>query len=217
FERVARGEISANTAASKTRRALRDAEIPAPPPLPEGPFPLILADPPWTFGSPDSAFAPEQHYPTMSIEELKALRLPASDDCALFLWAVNCLLAEAFELLAAWGFRYRSNLAWVKPSIGPGVWLMQRHELLLIATRGHVSPPELGARSDSVIQAPRGRHSEKPLEAYERIEQMYPHLPKLELFARGTPRPGWTTWGNQAKPQSKGEQQTLDDNQGESE
>jgi N6-adenosine-specific RNA methylase IME4 len=29
---------------------------------------------------------------------------------------------------------------------------------------------------------------------------MYPHASKLELFARGTPRPGWAAWGNQVKP-----------------
>jgi N6-adenosine-specific RNA methylase IME4/ParB-like chromosome segregation protein Spo0J len=208
FERVVRGEIGADTAASKVRRARRDAQIQPPPPLPEGPFGLILADLPWASGSPDSQFAPEQHYPTMPLAELKAMTVPAAEDCVLFLWAVNCLLLEAIELCAAWGFRYRNNLAWVKESIGPGVWLRQRHELLLIATRGKLPPPEPEERCDSVIEAPRGRHSEKPEEVYERIERMYPAMTKLELFARGIPRPGWTTWGNQAEqpePQSSGQ------------
>jgi N6-adenosine-specific RNA methylase IME4/ParB-like chromosome segregation protein Spo0J len=198
FEQVVRGQVSAHTAASKVRRAKRDAAIPAAPPLPEGPFELILADPPWMYGSPDSPFAPEQHYPTMPLDEIKALRLPAAEDCILFLWSVSCLLPEAFEVISAWGFRYRSHLVWVKNGIGPGVWLRQRHELLLVATRGHISPPERPDRVDSVIEAPRGRHSEKPDAAYERIERMYPHLPKLEMFARGNPRPGWAIWGNQA-------------------
>lgn len=198
FERMIQGELAAHTAASKVRRALRDAVIPPAPPLPEGPFELILADPPWTYGSPDSQFAPEQHYPTLSLAELKAITIPAADDSLLFLWIVNCLLPEAIELCTAWGFRYHANLVWVKPSIGPGVWLRQRHELLFVATRGKASPPDPEDRCDSVIEAPRGRHSQKPEEAYERIEQMYPDKTKLELFARGTPRPGWTTWGNQA-------------------
>lgn len=47
----------------------------------------------------------------------------------------------------------------------------------------------------SVITAPRREHSRKPDEAYEMIEQMYPELPKIELFARQT-RPGWQAWGN---------------------
>jgi N6-adenosine-specific RNA methylase IME4 len=196
FARVARGEISANTAASQVRRAIRDARIPSAPPLPEGPFQLILADPPWTFGTPDSGFAPEQHYPTMATAEIKSMTVPAAEDCVIFLWAVNCLLLDALEVVRAWGFEYRNNMAWVKNGIGPGVWLRQRHELLLIATRGHVPPPDPQERVDSVIEAPRSRHSEKPDQAYARIEAMYPQRSKLELFAR-TSRPGWTSWGNQ--------------------
>jgi N6-adenosine-specific RNA methylase IME4 len=200
FDRVAAGALSASTAASKVRRALRDRAIGNAPPLPEGPFALILADPPWSFGSPDSEFAPDQHYPCMPLHEIKQLRIPAADDCVLFMWAVNSLLPEALEVIRAWGFRYRNNLAWVKNGIGPGVWLRQRHELLLIATRGAIGPPDPEERVDSVIEAGRGRHSEKPAEAQRRIEQMYPALSKLELFARGEPRPGWQIWGNQATP-----------------
>jgi N6-adenosine-specific RNA methylase IME4/ParB-like chromosome segregation protein Spo0J len=196
FERVARGEISANTAASQVRRAIRDASIPSAPPLPEGPFQLILADPPWSFGTPDSGFAPEQHYPTMATAEIKSITVPAAEDCVLFLWAVNCLLLDALEVVRAWGFEYRNNMAWIKNGIGPGVWLRQRHELLLIATRGHVPPPDLQERVDSVIEAPRTRHSEKPEQAQLGIEAMYGQRSKLELFARTT-RPGWTSWGNQ--------------------
>jgi N6-adenosine-specific RNA methylase IME4/ParB-like chromosome segregation protein Spo0J len=200
FERVLRNEVSASTAASKVRRAQRDAAIPPPPPLPEGPFELILADPPWTFGSPDSEFAPEQHYPTMSMQQLRELELPATDDCVLFLWAVNALLPDALGLLTTWGFTYKSNAAWIKNGIGPGVWLRQQHELLLIATKGNVSPADPQERCSSVIKEPRTRHSEKPEASYQLIEQMYPQHSKLELFARGTPRPGWTIWGNQADP-----------------
>jgi N6-adenosine-specific RNA methylase IME4 len=199
FERLLRGEVKASTAASKIRRGLRDSQLADSPPLPDGRFELILADPPWTFGSPDSEFSPEQHYPTLATSEIKALPVPgaAADDCLLFMWAVNCLLDDALQVLNAWGFTYRNNLVWVKTNgIGPGVWLRQRHELLLIASKGSLSPPPPDLRVDSVIEAPRTRHSEKPPVAYERIERMYPHLSKLELFARTT-RPGWTSWGNQ--------------------
>src|SRR5207248_1985231 len=160
--------LAAHTAASQVRRANRDAAIPPAPPPPEGPFEVILADPPWTYGSPDSQFAPEQHYPTMSLEATKQLTLPAAADCVLFLWAVNTLLPQALEVIDAWGFHYRSNLAWVKTWIGPGIWLRQRHELLLIATKGTVAPPEPQDRCDSVLEAKRGRHSEKPEQAYQR-------------------------------------------------
>jgi N6-adenosine-specific RNA methylase IME4 len=48
---------------------------------------------------------------------------------------------------------------------------------------------------------PRRAHSQKPDEAYELIEKMYPDLPKIELFARYA-RPGWDVWGNEAPTQN---------------
>ncbi|HET8893787.1 MAG TPA: MT-A70 family methyltransferase, partial [Gaiellaceae bacterium] len=68
--------------------------------------------------------------------------------------------------------------------------------------RGNASPPPPKLRLDSVIEAPRGAHSEKPAVVYERLEHLYPSLSKLELFARGTPRRGWTAWGNQLDAQA---------------
>jgi N6-adenosine-specific RNA methylase IME4 len=87
----------------------------------------------------------------------------------------------------------------VKPSIGPGVWLRNRHELLLFARKGSFAPPDPEDRVDSVLEAPRGRHSQKPEVVYELIERMYPQASRLELFARGTPRPGWICWGNEVE------------------
>ncbi len=100
--------------------------------------------------------------------------------------------------MAAWGFRYRTSWVWVKDKIGPGYWARQRHELVLIGTRGEMPAPPPADRPDSVITAPRTDvHSEKPVQAAERIERMFPLLPKIELFARDA-RDGWMRWGNQA-------------------
>jgi len=192
FAEVRTGRIPAARAARRIRRTRRYAEITPAPPLPEGPFGLILADPPWQMGAPETSSCPENHYPTMSLAEICGLRVPAADDCVLFLWAVNSLLPGALEVMVAWGFTYRTNMSWVKPSIGPGNWARQRHELLLVGTRGAIGTPREEDRPDSVIEAPRGRHSAKPEETYERIERAYPNLSKCELFARGIPRPGWT-------------------------
>lgn len=196
FERVKHGHISAPNAARQVRRRLRDEQLPAPAPLPEGPFELIYADPPWRFGHPDSPHAPENHYPTMDLAPIKAIDVPAADDAVLFLWAVSSLLEEALEVVRAWGFECKTTLCWVKPSIGPGVWLRNRHELLLVCRRGKHPPPDPEDRVDSVLEAPRGRHSEKPERVYELLERMYPRASKLELFAR-TRRPGWSAWGNE--------------------
>jgi N6-adenosine-specific RNA methylase IME4 len=195
FERVKAGEIAAAVAARRVRRQHRDARLVSAP-LPEGPFQLIYADPPWQLGNPDGANAPENHYPTMPLHEIKELHVPAADDALLLLWAVNCLLPEALEVVAAWGFGYKTSLVWVKPSIGLGNWTRNRHEQLLLATRGKVALPEPADRPDSVIEAERGRHSQKPDAVYQLIEKAWPALSKLELFAR-SPRLGWQAWGNQ--------------------
>jgi N6-adenosine-specific RNA methylase IME4 len=197
FERIKTGELAADLAARRVHRALRDANLPPAPPLPEGPFELIYADPPWQLGNPDGLNAPESHYPTMPINQIKELKPPAAENAVLFLWAVNCLLPEALEVINAWGFTYKTNFVWVKETIGLGNWARNRHELLLFATRGKVPLPDASERPDSVIEAPRLRHSQKPEDASRRIEATYPHLSKLELFARGSARPGWQAWGNE--------------------
>jgi N6-adenosine-specific RNA methylase IME4 len=201
FGEVLAGRIPVDKAARRIRREQRYAAIAPAPPMPDGPFALILADPPWRMGAPDSPSAPENHYPTMSVAEISALEIPAAETCVLFLWAVNSMLPEALEVMGTWGFTYRTNLCWTKPSIGPGNWARHRHELLVVGTRGDIRTPREEDRPDSVIEAPRGRHSEKPEEAYVRIERAYPQLSKCELFARGRPRLGWVAWGNEVVTQ----------------
>ena len=199
FERVKAGTLAGPHAARVVRRRERDVRLPAPPPLPRGPFEVVLADPPWQLGNPDGPYAPENHYPTLPLAEIKALAVPAAEDALLFLWAVNCLLPQALEVMEAWGYGYLTNLVWVKPSIGLGRWARNRHELLLLGRKGAPPAPELEDLPDSVIEAPRGRHSEKPVVVYELIERMYPVASKVELFGRGKARPGWVIWGNEAE------------------
>jgi N6-adenosine-specific RNA methylase IME4 len=120
----------------------------------------------------------------------------ATPDAALFLWATSPHMREAFQVLDAWGFDYRTNLVWVKNSPGLGYWVRNQHELLLIGVRGKMRSPAEGTRPPSIIDAPKRGHSRKPEEVYEIIERMYPDLPKIELFARNA-REGWAVWGNE--------------------
>jgi N6-adenosine-specific RNA methylase IME4 len=174
--------------------------------LPAGKFAVLLADPPWQydFSPTDAARAIENHYPTLTADEIACLEDAdgrpvadlAADDAVLYMWATNPKVAEALTVIEGWGFRYVTNLAWVKDRIGMGYWARQRHELLLVATRGEMAPPPEHLRPDSVIEAPRRAHSEKPDAVHEFIEAIWPDVPKVELFAREA-RDGWAVFGNQ--------------------
>ena len=164
-------------------------------------YPVIYLDPPWRYEHAESeSRAIENQYPTMSLEEIKAMDMTkvAFDDCVMFMWATSPKLAEAFEVLSAWGFSYRTCAVWDKQKIGMGYYFRQQHELLLIAVKGQPPTPAPADRPSSVFSYPRGQHSAKPHEVYEIIEAMYPTLPKIEMFCR-TPREGWGVWGNQSK------------------
>jgi N6-adenosine-specific RNA methylase IME4 len=106
------------------------------------------------------------------------------------------LLPKGLRVLEAWGFEYAGHFVWVKDKWSTGQRIRYQHELLMIATRGNMPCPAPAQRPSSVIQAPRREHSRKPDEAYALIEQMYPELPKIELFARHA-RAGWVCWGGQ--------------------
>jgi N6-adenosine-specific RNA methylase IME4 len=183
----------------EVKRELRREKIEKVAPLPHGRSTLLCADPPWRYDfSKSDSRAVEAHYPSLSMEELKAL--PVNDlsapDSVLFLWVPAPKLREGLELMAAWGFSYKTGAVWVKPSIGPGYYFRIAHEHLLVGTKGRPSLPQPEKRRSSVIEAARGQlHSEKPEAAYELIEEMYPGSDRLELFAR-KPREGWQVWGN---------------------
>jgi len=200
FEEVTTGRLPLRQAVQQLKRDDRYSRIGPSPDLPAGHFDLIYADPAWRMASAGSSGSPEQHYPTMTTAEIAALKIPAADNAVLFMWAVSSLLPDALEVIDTWGFVPKSTMVWVKPSIGPGNYVRNRHELLLIATRGNQPTPLPKRRPNSVVEAPRGRHSEKPKRFYELIEHMYPAATRLELFARGKPRPGWTAWGNEVTP-----------------
>jgi len=165
------------------------------PEMPEGKHQIILADPPWPFRNIGFEESAQKHYPTMSIEEISALKIPAEKDAILFLWVVNTHIAEGLEVCKNWGFEFKTELVWCKnkgPSIG--WWIRSKHELLFIAQKGEGIYPQ--ERIDSWFQADATKHSKKPEIVYDFIEKMYPNQRYLELFAR-RPRKGWTSWGNE--------------------
>jgi len=163
-------------------------------------YPIIYADPPWSYEFAESdTRSLDNQYPTMSLNDICNLSVKdlATGDAVLFLWATSPKLEEAMRVIREWGFTYKTCMVWVKDRIGMGYYARQKHELLLIATCGHPPAPAPEFRPSSVIESPRTNHSAKPEAFAQAIEQMYPLLPKIELFCR-TPREGWAIWGNQS-------------------
>lgn len=161
---------------------------------------VIYADPPWRFEPYSNQTgmdrAADNHYPTMTLDGIKALPVPAANDAVLFLWATVPMLPEALSVMAAWGFTYKSNFVWNKNKAGTGYWNRNKHEHLLVGTRGNIPAPAPGEQYASVIDASLQEHSRKPFHFHEMIEEMFPSLPRIELFAREQ-FTGWDAWGNQ--------------------
>lgn len=171
--------------------------------LPQRKYGVILADPEWRFEvySRETGMdrAADNHYPTSETDAICArpVRDIAAADCVLFLWATAPMLPDALRVMQAWGFAYKAQAIWVKDRIGTGYWFRNKHELLLVGTRGNIPAPAMGTQWPSVIEAPAGEHSAKPDRFHELIESYFPSLPKIELNARRA-RPGWDAWGLEA-------------------
>jgi N6-adenosine-specific RNA methylase IME4 len=196
-------------AKARTQRAERETAVAGKiAALPDKKYGVIYADPEWQWKaySDDTGkreIAPDLHYTTSSLDEIKARDVPSisAPDCVLFLWATAPMIEAALQVMAAWGFTYKSQVIWKKDKGGTGYWFINWHELLLVGTRGNIPAPAQGSQWASVVEAPRGRHSEKPDRFYELIEEYYPSIQKIELNARTT-RAGWDAWGFEA-PESE--------------
>lgn len=166
-------------------------------PFPTKQYHIIYADPPWRYRHCASkSRRVENQYPTMTLNEIKNLNVPAADNCILYLWTTAPKMVEAIEVLSAWGFDYRTCAIWDKELIGMGYWFRNQHEILLVGVKGEMSPPTRSLRVSSVIREKRGKHSKKPEIIRDLINLWYPNKTKIELFARET-TPGWDAWGDE--------------------
>ena len=170
--------------------------------LPTGKYRVIYADPPWKYGDKRDGHTTgaEDHYPTMSIPELCALPVAdiAEDNAVLFLWTTSPLLEDAFRVINAWGFKYKSSFVWDKVKHNMGHYNSVRHEFLLICTKGSCVPDNTKL-FDSVMSIERTEHSRKPEEFRMIIDTLYTHGGKIEMFRRGDAPEGWKVWGNEAR------------------
>jgi N6-adenosine-specific RNA methylase IME4 len=172
------------------------------PPLPTGPFDVIIADPGWHFVTRSPRGRGKcPRFRTEPVETICALPVAAIAARAsrLFLWVPGTYLPAGLIVLEAWGFTYRSQLVWVKEGApGTGWWCRGAHENILIGGRGGKICPKPGEQPRSWFAAPKvRRNSRKPHTLHTLIEQIWADSRKVELFARPPHRPGWAVWGDE--------------------
>ena len=167
---------------------------------------VIYADPPWTFktySDKGKDKSPEKHYSCMPLTDI--IHLPvgsiAKNDAVLLMWVVDPLLDQAFKVIDAWGFKYKTvGFTWAKTNkntmgffTGLGYWTRGNPEMCLLATRGR--PKRKSKSIPQLVISQRRKHSEKPI-LHRDIEDLVDG-PYIVLFARQKPRDGWDYWGNE--------------------
>ena len=178
-------------------------------------YEIIYADPPWHYtrnmdkASKRIKLKPGTRginvpYDTMESEDIAALHVKdlLEEDAACFMWTTDAHLPSAIEIMKAWGFKYKTiAFVWEKQyANGNAVnmmapWTNKCYEICLFGTKGAMTKHLGSNRISQKVVTVRGTHSSKPEEVAHRIEQMFPDLKKIELFARRH-RPGWDVWGN---------------------
>lgn len=170
-------------------------------------------DPPWhykVYSKKGMGRSAESHYPTMKLEDIKALPVAglADRDCALFLWVTLPCLLEGIEVLKAWGFEYKTTaFVWVKQNRksdslfwGMGFWTRSNAEICLLGTKGR--PKRKDAGIHQVVISHVEEHSRKPQEVHDRIIRLMGDVPRIELFARRKTE-GFDVWGNEVESDIK--------------
>lgn len=176
--------------------------------LPSAIFSTVVVDPPWqptmaiTNGGAPKA-SPQLHYDTMSVEEIIAHQPLLADQAHVYVWCLTQHVDWGYLVARAWGAEPVTLLTWKKPGLGAGRFRCNT-EHVLVARKGNRIGNPFGqggrhsqATNGTLFEWPRGRHSEKPQEFFNLVERLSP-APRLEMYAR-RPRPGWTTWGNEAQ------------------
>jgi N6-adenosine-specific RNA methylase IME4 len=162
-------------------------------------FRTVYADPPWRYGNQGTRASTDNHYGTMTVDDICAepVSQVVEDDAHLHLWTTNAFLFDARRVMEAWGFEYKSCFIWVKPQMGIGNYWRVSHEFMLFGIRG--TCPFLARDEMSWAQLDRTEHSSKPDAIRVKVEKVSPG-PYLEMYGRVfMPDSPWTVYGNQVK------------------
>ena len=170
--------------------------------LPElkGLYDVIAIDPPWPYEGENKSVTSydaigrrvANPYPEMSIEQIKKIELPLTDNAVVFLWTTHKFLPDAFEILKEWGMEYKATLVWDKQKIGMGAWLRMQCEFCVIGIKG--KPYWDNTTYRDVLSEARREHSRKPDGFFDMVDAITMGR-KLEYFSREK-RNGWEVFGN---------------------
>ena len=211
FEEIEKGRLTFQEYGSERKKMERLDKIAAQrkaikensPQLPKGTYEVIVIDPPWRYFDEDGTnYNPDNWqtrgvapYPTMTIEEISKIKIPASDDCVLWLWTTHRHMRYCFKLLDEWGFEEKAILTWCKNKMGIGRWLRSKSEFCIMAVKG--KPTINLTNQTTVLNAINEAHSIKPKEFYEMVDELCIGR-KLDYFARKK-REGWDVFGDEVK------------------
>ena len=173
--------------------------------LPNKKYSIIYSDPAWDYkgqkqhNKKESNKSVIDHYPTLTLKELKNIKVETitEDDCLLFMWTSSPHLDQAIDLGKSWGFNYITiAFVWDKQKVNPSYYTMSQVEICLLFKKGKIPQPRGKRNIRQFISSCREKHSKKPDEIRDRINEMFPEQSKIELFARDT-YTGWDKWGNE--------------------
>lgn len=161
---------------------------------------VIAIDPPWAYNE-KGGFSSDDYdaqnnrgavdYPTMTVEQIKKIEIPAADDSVLFLWTTHAFLRDSFDIMKEWGFEYKATIVWDKVKMGMGRNVRMQIEFCLLGIKG--KPIIQGSSERDIITEPRREHSRKPEAFYEMVDRMCIGN-KLDYFSRQK-RKNWEHYG----------------------
>lgn len=174
-------------------------------------YDIIYTDPPWQQKKggkkkvrPNSSGG-DLDYPTMNLQDIKELHRNifnnlTSEKHNVFMWTIDKYLIETEKFMNELGYTLHARIVWHKVTgVAPAFTVRYTNEYLLwFYKKGNILMPDNDTRGkySTLLTEKVQKHSQKPIVAYEMLEDMFKSASRLELFARKH-RNGWDCWGNE--------------------